>query len=330
MSTAIISTSINYGPKVYEQWAKQGDLIVAGDVNTSPDLMHFINDLGGTYISPKAQEETWPKLSELIGWRNIQRRNIAILEAYIIGYDYIITVDDDNAPTTDDWVEVHTEYVGTAPPTVMKAPWINIGDFVIPPTRQRGLPWGYPLEAPVTIPNFTSAEIAVSQAHIMGAPDCDAVTRIVHEPYTTGVARSRVSIAPGCWCPFNSQATVWDGTYAPLMACLPGRVDRHDDIWASYIAEKILTVHNKIVHVGEPSVRQDRNKHDFISDLQREVYGMERTHKLINELTLKYVGQHWPLPEAYSEIADAIQSVLPDNTYKFMKLWAETWGRHER
>ena len=37
-----------------------------------------------------------PKLSKLIGWNCIQRRNFAILEAYERGAEIIALIDDDN------------------------------------------------------------------------------------------------------------------------------------------------------------------------------------------------------------------------------------------
>ena len=49
-------------------------------------------------LSTKLQEKKWPRLSKLIGWNCIARRNFAILEAYERGADVIALVDDDNIP----------------------------------------------------------------------------------------------------------------------------------------------------------------------------------------------------------------------------------------
>ena len=50
------------------------------------------------YLNPQEQESLYPELSEIIGWKNIQRRNIGFVYAYHQGSDVIVTVDDDNIP----------------------------------------------------------------------------------------------------------------------------------------------------------------------------------------------------------------------------------------
>jgi hypothetical protein len=328
VSIAIVSTSIHSEPDAYVYWARQGDLIVAGDRNTSRDLLHFVNDIGGQYLTPHDQEH-WA-FSDDIGWHTIQRRNAAIMQAYVDGYDFIMTVDDDNFPASEILVEEHAKLIGTAPLTVKETYILDIGKSVVPQVRQRGVPLGR-TDAPVRYTaNFTNATIAVSQCHILGDPDCDAITRITEDPTVSGVLDGSFTVAPHTWCPFNSQATLWDGTLAPLMAVLPGEVDRHDDIWAAYIAERIFPVLNVALHVGNPHVHQRRNHHDPINDLRREMYGLERTYTLLELLSAKYLAAHWPLPEMYSELADAIRSVLPTSTYRFMKNWAKVWGENER
>ena len=44
------------------------------------------------------QHNKWNKLSRMIGWNCIQRRNFAILEAYERGAQIIALIDDDNIP----------------------------------------------------------------------------------------------------------------------------------------------------------------------------------------------------------------------------------------
>ena len=49
-------------------------------------------------ILAEYQNKKWPKLSKLVGWNCIQRRNFAILEAYDRGAQIIALIDDDNIP----------------------------------------------------------------------------------------------------------------------------------------------------------------------------------------------------------------------------------------
>ena len=49
-------------------------------------------------MTPEKQEILYPELSNTIGWKSIQRRNIGFVYAYQNGADIVATVDDDNIP----------------------------------------------------------------------------------------------------------------------------------------------------------------------------------------------------------------------------------------
>ena len=71
-------------------------LIVVGDKKTPHNLYKEIKKI--IYLSPEDQEKIDKKLSDLIGWNCIQRRNFGYILAYKLGVKYIATVDDDNIP----------------------------------------------------------------------------------------------------------------------------------------------------------------------------------------------------------------------------------------
>jgi hypothetical protein len=50
------------------------------------------------YLHPEQQERDYKELSDAIGWKKIQRRNIGFVYAYQNGADIVATVDDDNIP----------------------------------------------------------------------------------------------------------------------------------------------------------------------------------------------------------------------------------------
>ena len=58
-------------------------------------------------LSTNYQEKKWPKLSKLIGWNCIQRRNFSILEALERGATQIALIDDDNIPLNN-WFKINT------------------------------------------------------------------------------------------------------------------------------------------------------------------------------------------------------------------------------
>ena len=91
----LATTTINKPTLALRKFAKNNNckLIVALDKKSK----EF--NLKNTFVlSTNYQEKKWPKLSNLIGWNCIQRRNFAILEALERGAQIIGLVDDDNIP----------------------------------------------------------------------------------------------------------------------------------------------------------------------------------------------------------------------------------------
>ena len=94
---AIVTTTINEPTKALKLFSKfsDWDLIVAGDTKT-PE--HMYKDIDCTYLNPQDQENIDKSLSDLIGWKCIQRRNMGFVYALQNNYDIIASVDDDNIP----------------------------------------------------------------------------------------------------------------------------------------------------------------------------------------------------------------------------------------
>lgn len=329
---AIVSTSVNPSPRAYAAWASQGDLIVAGDVNSPPELADFIEALGGEYLTPKDQND-WP-FSDIIGWRSIQRRNAAAMVAYARHYDYVVTVDDDNYPSHN-WVMGHVQNIrGKVPDGTVVAfgdgEWVDPGRFVTPNHKMRGTPFGavhtHTLAAATTGDAHT---IVVSTAQVLGDPDCTAVTRLTQSPKVTEVNYD-VIVGVNQWVAFNSQATVWEGRWSPLLAVLPF-VGRYDDIIASFIAKRIMMAHDKTVFVGEPAVVQTRNEHDVVGDLRNEYYGMEATPGIVKCLEFADVTWNMTLPDAYGACIDALtwHNALHPDALRFMQAWRTVWIENE-
>ena len=93
----IVTTTINSPTLATRKFAEMKDwtLVVVGDTKT-PHLEY--EELDCIYLSPSIQETIDRDLSDSIGWKSIQRRNIGFLYAYNMGADIVATVDDDNIP----------------------------------------------------------------------------------------------------------------------------------------------------------------------------------------------------------------------------------------
>ena len=96
MTKFIVTTTINKPTKATKLFSKcKGwTLIVVGDLKTPEKEYSHFKDI--IYLTPKDQNKIDKKLSDLIGWNCIQRRNMGYVLAYKLGAKFIATVDDDN------------------------------------------------------------------------------------------------------------------------------------------------------------------------------------------------------------------------------------------
>lgn len=329
MRVAIVSTSINPRPDSYASWVDAGHLIVAGDVNSPDELAGYVTSLGGTYLTPAQQDLRW-RWSSYVGWRCIQRRNTAIATALEAGYDVIVTVDDDNMPLSAvKFVDGHIRQFTSPSPDEHKmyasvTPFLNTGEFCIPPFLQRGVPLDVTSTPTLsTAGRLRAPRVVVSQAQVLGDPDCGAVERICRAPDVKAIATEAI-IAPGTYAAFNTQATVWTREWAPVMACLP-HLGRYDDIIASYVFARLGRTYDVALHVGTPVVRQDRNAHNLLNDLRAEYWGMRHARALCNRLDEAHISADMPLHVAYSELLFAVRGMLPPDTNSFVNWWVDDW-----
>lgn len=292
---ALITTTINV-PGNLDKWREALDeddvVIVAGDLQSPhEEIVNFMNDLPGRNFYLHPEQQTGWAVSDFIGWRCIQRRNIALLEALRYDPEYVISVDDDNYPMSALQIVEYDEIMRghrTAPMVFSSSGWFNPGLACVPSVTHRGYPLAQrAIDAKHLEYNLThfSAPMPVGVAASLwvGDPDIDAIERLATDPEVQSIAFPRFTLAPGTWAPFNSQATAIRGDLAPAFFMWPG-VGRYDDIWASYLMRALMQHHGYVVHYGEPLVRQNRNEHDVIKDLEAEMFGMRHNGSIIGAL----------------------------------------------
>lgn len=326
--TAIVTTSINAQPIALKHWAEQGDLFVAGDVNTPDELREYVERLDGVYIPPYRR---FPGGLD-VPLRSIQMRNAAIWRA-LEGeyYDHIITVDDDNTPVSSQFVELLTGELGHQPRTTVgsKSGFLNLGNLCIPTFVQRGTPRGF-ITAMDNVRHWSDADyenrpptVVVAQAMVIGDPDCDAIERLTKAPVVSAV-QNRIVVTPGVYAAFNSQATAWMREWAPVMAVMPF-VGRYDDIFASLIFHRMAKEYHVALYAGDPVVKQDRNDHDLVKDLRAEVFGMNIVLEFCARLNAAHIHHDMPLWLAYDELIAAVADLLPHDAVRFLRNWISGW-----
>lgn len=331
MSRAIITTTIN-PPKNMDAWERQlspGDfIIVAGDLKTPHEpWVAWEREMGVAvgrrYLTPQDQEAY--RVSEVIGWNSIQRRNIALLRAMQLGVDTITTIDDDNWPVNedgdDDWF---TRLPNPEHRRMHAGGWWNPGTMCYPPVRHRGMPFGLVPPWDMSVESEPGTKIGVWASLWLGDPDIDAMERIVNDPQINEIMLHNIVLGKGLWAPFNSQSTTYLAELAPIMAVLPF-VGRMDDIWASYIARAVMDPLGYRVCYGEPAVRQERNPHNLLADLKGEMIGYEHTMELTDHLRFRsqFLTASDTIHDAYQLITDNLLSLdwFPRDTCRFIEAW---------
>lgn len=285
MNKAIVTTTIYPPTKATLEYAKRLDwmFIIVGDLKTPHDKYRLLEKKRKNvlYLSPEDQEKKYKKLSDSIGWKCIQRRNIGFVEAYRLGAKIVATVDDDNVPY-ENWGE--GLLVGEKVEVDLYEPKASVFDPLS--ITKDNYVWhrGFPLEFLSTRLNVEYKGKVKRKVHVQadlwdGDPDIDAIARLTFRPIVkynqiaSAYCSNRIS-------PFNSQNTFLSREILPFYAVLP-HVGRMDDIWGSYIAQHFFP--NSVVY-NKASVYQERNPQDLITNLEKEVLGYRTTLKLIENL----------------------------------------------
>ena len=285
MSIALVTTTIRV-PEVlawYREIGPDVPFYVIGDEQAPhADIRAFCERNGDTvYYSDEDQHKLGYECSELLGWRCTGRRSIGLLEAARHGASIIVMVDDDNIPLDRRYFDDFTAGLSVLfSGLVLGGGWADPGAFLIPPVHHRGYPhelW-HPPAAP-TVSSGTGIRAGVAAGLWLGDPDIDAVTRIAARPLCLGVspaADAGFAVAPDTYAPFNSQNTAFVRDLLPVMTMLPA-AGRYDDIWASYVAQRVMREFGWSVRYGRPLVWQERNAHTLSRDLAAETQGMRDT-----------------------------------------------------
>lgn len=307
-SFAIVTTTINV-PVLLEDYARDAvesgrdlrEIIVVGDRKTSPEAASFCDSVTEStgvrcrFYSVADQHQylaRWPAFREFLPWNCIQRRNVGLLIAYESDVDIVVTIDDDNYLSQRDYLGGHTHLGDRAelPSVASRSGWWNVCEML---EEEHGIAFyhrGHPLSARWQDDGVTrgtlQARAVVNAGLWLDEPDVDAVTRLCRP--LKAVARSdafaeHVACAVGTWAPFNSQNTALLRELMPVYLLFP-HVGRYDDVWASYIVRYVADALGDVVTYGAPVVRQDRNAHDYLEDLDAERLGMEYTDALIDAL----------------------------------------------
>jgi len=262
---------------------EQINLIVVGD-KKGPARFELPNT---KFLSLDEQLQSNFKLALLLPTGHYSRKNLGYLEALRDPeLAAIYDTDDDNFPdprwrSKDVCVEVRT---------LRHNGWFNIYRCF---SRTMIWPRGFPLNRIHDTGSFAreapqSVYSPIQQLLCNDAPDVDAVWRL-----TVGQklflfdsdSAEPIHLAPGTWCPFNSQATWWFADAFPLLYLPSTCTFRMTDIWRSFIAQRCLWELGMGVTFHPPIVIQDRNAHNLMKDFEDEIPGYLHNESIAQTLS---------------------------------------------
>jgi hypothetical protein len=316
MSTALVTTTI-FVPRnlagYFQNFAANGHrdvfTIVIGDRKTPAEVGPFLADLERStgyeidYWDVERQRawlEDLPELAQALPWNSVQRRNLGYLLAAMKGAERIISIDDDNFVTDDDYLGFHG-IVGesaTLPAVSTPGGWFNSGSLLETEPEKPLYHRGFPVDRRDgdATPHYqeVSGRVVVNAGLWLETPDADAMSHVDCPVRVTGFRRGapeRLLVAHGTGTVFNSQNTclhrdLLPVIFLPVMGERAGElvVGRYDDIWMSLFVKRLADHLGDYVCVGRPFSRQVRNDHDLLSDMLVEIPAQRMTPRILRSL----------------------------------------------
>lgn len=280
--------------KLAARLADKGHLVIAGDTK-GPDSFD-LSEVSGfgtdqlTFLNIEDQLASGFRLAELLPTKHYCRKNIGYLQAMRAGASCIYETDDDNAPL-DSW-QPRNEYIESAVALQTAndngCDWVNVyqhfsDDNIWP----RGLPLDRIHGELNEVNDFQPPQdknehcwAPIQQGLADGAPDVDAIWRLVLDREFEFNRAASVLLPPGQWCPFNTQTTWWWPAVFPLMYVPSYCSFRMCDIWKSFVAQRCLWELGTGVVFHAPEVWQERNVHNLMRDFSDEVPGYEQNDRI--------------------------------------------------
>jgi hypothetical protein len=359
-SFTLLTTTINV-PRVLTAYLEDAarfarridQCIVVGDHKTPVETAEFCRSLERRfsvdcrYLSVEDQKRElapWPEFAEYLPWNCPERRNVGLILAHRNRSDIVVTIDDDNLVEEEDYFGGHMILGAqrTVETVTTGSGWWNPCDMLIEERGIRFYPRGFPLterwraeELDETRRQIT-ARVAVNGGLWLDDPDIDAITRL------TAPIRARaqkpteprhLACGIGTWTPFNAQNTAMLRDVVPAYFLFP-HIGRYEDIWASYVVKRIADHLGDLITFGSPLVRQERNVHNLLKDLDAERLGMEHTETFC--MILKAIPlRAWSYGQAFAEIAEHFGQVARelapdpsvfDDVGLGLKLWASVFA----
>lgn len=335
---AVVVTTIGDGAFLEEycrvasiyEWTDNLTFIVIPDRKTPKELYARCQRLSAQGFKVQCpdltEQETFLKrignMNALIPYDSDNRRNVGFLLALGEGVDGVISIDDDNLPVgdTDMFFEHAIVCSGSRQATVLRTStgWFNACTLLELDSDAPVFPRGYPLRQRHNPAVFSSATklvtITINMGLWLGAPDLDAITWLSSPCTSTGMKNTSVILDDSVWAPINTQNTAVRADaiaafyFIPMGSTWNGiRFDRYGDIFSGYFAEACSKALGYFVRIGTPVATHARNKHDYITDMVKELPCIIVLEDLLEWLTSDVRLEGDQYSEAYLSLSHQLE-----------------------
>jgi hypothetical protein len=216
-------------------------------------------------------------------------RSFGFYMAWLQGYRYIVTLDDD-CLTHPGFLADHA-LLGTvlSLKAVVSNPWYNtidnlyLKDHAEPPGRYyaRGYPYCYRLEPPEP-QAFQSAagRVICNMGMWLQVPDINGLDKIKGDtPQSVGLKEEKLAISIGTNFSLCIMNVAFLAELVPAFYQLPmnvevcnARLDRFGDIWSGYILKKLTDIRGDLITIGKPMVTHTKAG-NTIREIEVEHFG---------------------------------------------------------
>jgi len=241
------------------------------------------------------------------------RKNIGYLYAIAHGAEFIFDFDDDNHLKSSQVDMIPWTNAAWRVCQIVASPLLLNVYPLMHPTVNGTWPRGFPLEliktpGNATIVSPTLQSVAVSSIGVVQFtadhdPDVDAVYRMTRRiPFDFQDSPHISVLLPlHTYSPYNAQATLHtqNALWATLLPfTVPGRVS---DIWRGFFAQCIFSRIGLQLAFGRPLVRQVRNIHNYLADMNAETAIYFKVQKLVEFLS-QWRDNSATVPEAVENL----------------------------
>ena len=340
-SNHIVFTTIFYPKVLLEifnnierfQHLEEVTIWVVGDKKTPPETKLLCaqvcqKGLEVHYLDIDYQDnwgKRFPDFYSRIPYNNETRRNIGYLHALEHGCGRIISIDDDNWPTDDDFIGGHllTGSKWVKQLVSEKKQFHNVCEYLEFDIKRPIYPRGFPfkLRGSTNQPEFSGPDrevvVGVTAGLWLREPDVDATTwlngKILGIEYK---GPENFILEQNTWSPINTQNTSVIRELIPAYLCIPmgwevpgGKIQRYGDIWGGYFLQAVMNGTEYNVAFGRPLVDHRRNPHDYLDDLRQEFWGMILTDWLLELLRRDFKPTDQDMCDRVEHLADFLMSV---------------------